>query len=62
MEKAAYVIAQSAEALIRAMGMFIHDLWQLKNGTDSVYTEQSYENLIHDHGLDHNSLISRLHD
>lgn len=60
MKEAAFVIAQATECLVLAMGMFIHDLWQLKNGTDSVYTEQSYENLIHEHGLDHNSLINRL--
>lgn len=31
--------------LIEAMGMFIHDLHELKTGSDCVYTEQSYNHL-----------------
>lgn len=34
--------------LIEAMGMFIHDLYELKCGNDSVYTEQTYYSLAED--------------
>lgn len=39
-----YAIAK----LIIAMGMFIHDLSELKNGTDEVYTESSYDDLAYE--------------
>lgn len=36
-----YAIAR----LIEAMGMFIHDLAELKNGTDQIYTENAYNSV-----------------
>lgn len=39
-----YAIAK----LITAMGMFIHDLRELKCGSDMVYTEESYNSLAKD--------------
>lgn len=39
-----YAIAK----LIEAMGMLVHDLWELKCGEDRVYEEDSYNKLSQD--------------
>lgn len=37
--------------LIQAMGMFIHDLNEIKNGNNEIYTEEAYytiaEEILH---------------
>lgn len=39
-----YAIAK----LIEAMGMLVHDLWELQVGSGKVYTEEAYNRLSDD--------------
>ena len=48
-QQAAYIIAQSACALIEALGMFKSDV---------QYTEKAFDDLIDKYGIHHNGIIS----
>lgn len=58
--RAALLTSQTACALIKAMGMLVHDLHAVHHGNGQVYTEESYEAVIVDHGIHWNGAMGML--
>ena len=61
-QKAAYIMAQAAEAIIRAAGMGAENHKRLMMDESPAYDEEAYLKLIEEHGLDHNRLMTFLRD
>ena len=59
-ERAAYIISQSAAAHIKALGMQAENMQREALGQSMAYDEAAFDNLIQEHGLDHNSVVSVL--
>lgn len=60
LEKVAYLQAQTACAIITALGMLSENLWKLKIGETSCYSEEAFTNLLTEFGLHHNAVIAFL--
>jgi len=61
-QKAAYIIAQSACASIRAQGMAAGNYQRMHRGENLAYTEADFEKLINEFGIHHNACIGLFHD
>lgn len=57
-QQAAYVHAQAVAALGDLLGMFVHDMCELKNGGTGVYTEESYQKVANTYGIHHNQVLT----
>lgn len=62
MDRAAFVVSQSAAALIEALGMFAHDARAEGAGNPRRYTEQNYLALIDKYAIGHNAVVGYLRD
>ena len=58
--RAAYVISQSAAAIIDALGMAAENQKRQAEGKSPAYGESEFYNLAIKYGLDHNSVITGL--
>ena len=56
-QQAAYIIAQAAEAMIRAMGMDAENQKRRSQGYTPAYTEAAFIELLAGYALGHNSVI-----
>lgn len=50
-ERAAFLFSKSVCALITALGMISHDLWEIHHGQGQIYTEEAYEGIINGQGI-----------
>ena len=57
-QSAAYVMSQSACALITAMGMYAANVQRENLGHSMAYTEEAFENLLTQYGIHHNAVLS----
>lgn len=57
--EAAKLIANSSAALIEAMGMMSENIERANRGESLAYTEEAFNKVIRDNGIDYNSVISR---
>ena len=57
--EAAKLIANSSAALIEAMGMMSENIERANRGESLAYTEEAFNKVITDNGIDYNSVISR---
>ena len=60
-QKAAYVNAQAAAALIEAMGMVAENQSRERQGKAQAYGEKSFFDLPYTYGLHHNTAMSLFH-
>lgn len=56
-EKAAYVFAQSASALIEAMGMLSENLQRVKNGESLAWNDEEFNGLTIKYGIGCNDVL-----
>ena len=57
--EAAKLIANSSAALIEAMGMMSENIERANRGESLAYTEETFNKVVEDNGIDYNSVISR---
>ena len=57
--EAAKLIANSSAALIEAMGMMSENIERANRGESLAYTEEAFNKVIMDNGIDYNSVMSR---
>jgi len=57
-QQAAYVFAQSASALIEAMGMCVEATECLRRKDFAPYNEADFKELITKYGIGHNDILS----
>lgn len=57
--EAAKLIANSSAALIEAMGMMSENIERANRGESLAYTEEAFNKVVEDNGIDYNSVISR---
>lgn len=57
--EAAKLIANSSAALIEAMGMMSENIERANRGESLAYTEEAFNKVVKDNGIDYNSVISR---
>ena len=57
--EAAKLIANSSAALIEAMGMMSENIERANRGESLAYTEEVFNKVITDNGIDYNSVMSR---
>lgn len=57
--EAAKLIANSSAALIEAMGMMSENIERANRGESLAYTEEAFNKVVRDNGIDYNSVISR---
>ena len=57
--KAAQLIANSSAALIEAMGMMSENIERANRGESLAYTEETFNKVVEDNGIDYNSVMSR---
>lgn len=57
-----FVLTQAVCGLIEAMGMFAHDLREVKHRQGQIYTEEAYQQLIEKYGLHSNAVLHYLRD
>ena len=57
-QRAAYVFAQSANALIEAMGMLSENLQRMHRGESLAWDDDEFNNLITKYGIGHNDVLS----
>lgn len=57
--KAAQLVANSSAALIEAMGMMSENIERANRGESLAYTEEAFNKVVEDNGIDYNSVISR---
>lgn len=57
--EAAKLIANSSAALIEAMGMMSENIERANRGESLAYTEEAFNKVVTDNGIDYNSVISR---
>jgi nitrous oxidase accessory protein NosD len=60
-QKAAYVQAQAAAALIEAMGMAAENMQRSHQGASIAYDEKAFLAIIEKYGIHHNSVIGLFH-
>lgn len=57
--EAAKLIANSSAALIEAMGMMSENIERANRGESLAYTEEAFNKVVMNNGIDHNSVMSR---
>lgn len=57
--EAAKLIANSSEALIEAMGMMSENIERANRGESLAYTEEAFNKVVMNNGIDYNSVMSR---
>lgn len=57
--EAAKLIANSSAALIEAMWMMSENIERANRGESLAYTEEAFNKVVRDNGIDYNSVISR---
>ena len=58
-QKAAYVIAMSACAMIKALGMVADNYHRIGRGETIAYDSKAFDALIEEWGIHHNAVIER---
>lgn len=61
-QKAAYIHAQAAAAMIEAMGMFAANQERIANGYTVAYDDTAFSSLINKYGIAHNSICTFFHE
>lgn len=61
-QKAAYVQAQAAAALIEAMGMAVENMQRVHRNGFMAYDEKAFQEVIMRYGLHHNAVMSLFHN
>lgn len=56
-QQAAYIIAMSACATIKAMGMVAENQQRLQHGESIAYNEEAFDSLIREYGIHHNGVF-----
>lgn len=59
MMEAAKLIANSSAALIEAMGMMSENIERANRGESLAYTEEAFNKVVMNNGIDYNSVMSR---
>lgn len=57
--EAAKLIANSSAALIQAMGMMSENIERANRGESLAYTEEAFNKVVMNNGIDYNSVMSR---
>ena len=57
--EAAKLIANSSAALIDAMGMMSENIERANRGESLAYTEEAFNKVVMNNGIDYNSVMSR---
>lgn len=57
--EAAKLIANSSAALIEAMGMMSENIERANKGESLAYTEEAFNKVVMNNGIDYNSVMSR---
>lgn len=57
--EAAKLIANSSAALIEAMGMMSENIESANRGESLAYTEEAFNKVVMNNGIDYNSVMSR---
>ena len=57
--EAAKLIASSSAALIEAMGMMSENIERANRGESLAYTEEAFNKVVMNNGIDYNSVMSR---
>ena len=57
--EAAKLIANSSAALIEAMGMMSENIERANRGEALAYTEEAFNKVVMNNGIDYNSVMSR---
>lgn len=57
--EAAKLIANSSAALIEAMGMMSENIERANRGESLAYTEEDFNKVVMNNGIDYNSVMSR---
>lgn len=57
--EAAKLIANSSAALIEAMGMMSENIERTNRGESLAYTEEAFNKVVMNNGIDYNSVMSR---
>lgn len=57
--EAAKLIANSSAALIEAMGMISENIERANRGESLAYTEEAFNKVVMNNGIDYNSVMSR---
>lgn len=57
--EAAKLIANSSAALIGAMGMMSENIERANRGESLAYTEEAFNKVVMNNGIDYNSVMSR---
>lgn len=57
--EAAKLIANSSAALIEAMGMMSENIERANRGESLAYTEEAFNKVVMNNGIDYNSIMSR---
>lgn len=57
--EAARLIANSSAALIEAMGMMSENIERANRGESLAYTEEAFNKMVMNNGIDYNSVMSR---
>lgn len=57
--EAAKLIANSSAALIEAMGMMSENIEGANRGESLAYTEEAFNKVVMNNGIDYNSVMSR---
>lgn len=55
----AKLIANSSAALIEAMGMMSENIERANRGESLAYTEEAFNKVVMNNGIDYNSVMSR---
>ena len=58
--EAAKLIANSSAALIEAMGMMSENIERANRGESLAYTEEAFNKVVMNNGIDYNSVMSRV--
>lgn len=57
--EAAKLIANSSASLIEAMGMMSENIERANRGESLAYTEEAFNKVVMNNGIDYNSVMSR---
>lgn len=57
--EAAQLIVNSSAALIEAMGMMSENIERANRGESLAYTEEAFNKVVMNNGIDYNSVMSR---
>lgn len=57
--EAAKLIANSSAALIEAIGMMSENIERANRGESLAYTEEAFNKVVMNNGIDYNSVMSR---